>query len=142
MPDSIRKGYFKVKILELLLFLSAMPEEAETKQHLYPARRSLLAKAVCTYLTAHGLPHPARAARQAPPRLRHKIKPVSARVRRLLFAYTRRQKMEAAALMLAGNRPLCAEVAGCFGYDNGSKFSKAFMTLWARRRPNTAHTPL
>lgn len=27
VPEEIRKGYFKVKVLELLLFLSALPTE-------------------------------------------------------------------------------------------------------------------
>ena len=37
VPEAIRKGYFKVKILELLLFLSAFPVQAAQPQHSYPA---------------------------------------------------------------------------------------------------------
>lgn len=39
VPEAIRKGYFKVKILELLLFLSAFPVQAAQPQHSYPSRR-------------------------------------------------------------------------------------------------------
>lgn len=41
----------------------------------------------------------------------------------------RRQKMESAALMLRDTERSVLEIAGCFGYDNGSKFSKAFKDI-------------
>ena len=43
-----------------------------------------------------------------------------------LYAYTRTLKMEAAAMMLANTDRPILEIAGRFGYDNGSKFAKAF----------------
>ena len=132
VPDSTRKGYFKVKILELLLFLSAMPvEEAETKQHFVSRAQVSLAKAVCTYLTAHmdcriPLEQLAKHFHVSGTQIKTSFKLVYGVS---FFAYTRRQKMEAAALMLAETDRSVLEVAGCFGYDNGSKFSKAFKDI-------------
>lgn len=40
VPEEIRKGYFKVKVLELLLFLSALPTERRRRP--IPARRYAL----------------------------------------------------------------------------------------------------
>lgn len=132
VPDSIRKGYFKVKILELLLFLSAMPvETAETRQHIVSRAQVALAKAVCTYLTAHmdsRIPleqlsahfHVSGTQIKTSFRLVYGVS---------LYAYMRRQKMESAALMLRDTERSVLEIAGCFGYDNGSKFSKAFKDI-------------
>ena len=43
-----------------------------------------------------------------------------------LYSYTRMQKMQAAALMLENTSQSILEIAGKFGYENGSKFAKAF----------------
>ena len=50
VPEGIRKGYFKVKILELLLFLSAFPMQAAQPQHSYPQSQVQLAEQVVAYL--------------------------------------------------------------------------------------------
>ena len=44
VPEGIRKGYFKVKILELLLFLSAFPIQAAQPQHGYSLSQVQLAE--------------------------------------------------------------------------------------------------
>ena len=46
VPEAIRKGYFKVKILELLLFLSAFPVQAAQPQHSYPQAQVQLAEQI------------------------------------------------------------------------------------------------
>ena len=50
VPEAIRKGYFKVKILELLLFLSAFPVQAAQPQHSYPQAQVQLAEQIGAYL--------------------------------------------------------------------------------------------
>ena len=50
MPEGIRKGYFKVKILELLLFLSAFPIQAAQPQHGYSLSQVQLAEQIGAYL--------------------------------------------------------------------------------------------
>ena len=48
VPEEIRKGYFKVKVLELLLFLSALP--TERRRPAYSGAQVRLASAVSEYL--------------------------------------------------------------------------------------------
>ena len=50
VPEGIRKGYFKVKILELLLFLSAFPIQAAQPQHGYSLSQVQLAEQIGAYL--------------------------------------------------------------------------------------------
>ena len=46
-----------------------------------------------------------------------------------LYAYVRTQKMLAAAELLVQSSRTVLDIAGEFGYDNGSKFAKAFQTV-------------
>lgn len=46
-----------------------------------------------------------------------------------LFAYIRTQKMLAAADALRGSSRTVLEIAGDYGYDNGSKFARAFQNV-------------
>ena len=54
LPESIRAGYCKVKVLELLLFLSALDvEENEEPGHVISRPRMELAQEVARYLGEH-----------------------------------------------------------------------------------------
>nr|WP_243174223.1 helix-turn-helix transcriptional regulator [Clostridium cadaveris] len=46
-----------------------------------------------------------------------------------MYSYIRTQKMQSAALLLKKNNCKVIEIAGRFGYDNGSKFAKAFKDI-------------
>ena len=51
VPEAIRKGYLKVKILELFLYLSALDFVGnETAERIITRKQSELAKSVCSYL--------------------------------------------------------------------------------------------
>ena len=47
-----------------------------------------------------------------------------------IYSYVRRKKMQKAAEMLTNSSRSILEIAGACGYDNGSKFSKAFRTIY------------
>lgn len=128
VPERIKKGYLKVKILELLLFLSAMEPEKTEETKMVSAAHAGLAKEVCRYLTD---------------RMDQKITldmlaaafHVSATLIKTCFrdvygvsvySYIRTQKMEKAAVMLRETDLQVTEIAGELGYDNSSKFAKAF----------------
>ncbi len=129
VPDDIKKGYFKVKILELLLFFSALePEPDAIARRCIPRAQANLAKGVCAYLTAH---MEERVTLQTLTDVFHmsgtSIKNAFKAVYGVsIYAYGRAQKMQAAALMLRSTDRSVLEVASRFGYDNGSKFAKAF----------------
>ena len=132
VPDNIKKGYFKIKILELLLFLSVMDlRENETGRRSVSKAQVTLAKSISAYLTEHmdtRIPieqlslHFHASGTQ--------IKTCFKQVYGVsLYAYIRRQKMEAASLLIKDTDRSILEIAGRFGYNNGSKFSKAFKDI-------------
>lgn len=129
VPPEIRKGYFKVKILELLLFLRALDvKKNETDTHILSPSQLALAREVCAYLTARmderiTLEMLARAFHVSGTSIKNSFKAVYGTS---LYAYIRAQKMQAAAKRLAETERSVLEIAGDFGYDNASKFAKAF----------------
>ena len=129
VPESIRKGYFKVKILELLLFLSGMDIAQQTIGCLsYTKSQAILAKNISQYLTKH---MDARITLEQLSERFHtsgtQIKNSFKRVYGVSFySYIRTQKMQSAAFMLRRTDCTILEVAGRFGYDNASKFARAF----------------
>lgn len=129
VPPEIRKGYFKVKILELLLFLSALDvKKNETGTHILSPSQLALAREVCAYLTARmderiTLDMLAREFHVSGTSIKNSFK---AAYGESLYAYIRTQKMQAAAKRLTETDQSVLEIAGDFGYDNASKFAKAF----------------
>ena len=129
VPDDIKKGYFQVKILELFLFLSVLRvEQSENEEHYVSRSGASLAKEVCRYLTEHmetritldmlsGVFHVSGTS------IKSSFKSVYGTS---LYSYIRALKMHAAAAMLKSTDRSILEIAGRFGYDNGSKFAKAF----------------
>lgn len=129
VPKSIRKGYFKVKILELLLFLSGVkPENEQLELHRFSGPQVALAKNVCRYLTANmeskiTIAEVAARFRVSQTQIKSSFRGVYGVS---VYAYMRVQKMQAAAQTLRQTNDTVLDVAGKFGYDNGSKFAKAF----------------
>ena len=99
VPAGIRRGYFKVKVLELLLFLSAL--DVAHEKHGYTAAQVRLARTARDALLASMTP----------------------------AAFLRAQKMHSAAQLLRTSDRTVLDIAGQFGYDNASKFAKAFRSV-------------
>ena len=129
VPESIRDGYFKVKILELFLFLSAMETDfAMTSRHSVSRTHMELARSVSRYLTSH---MDERITLERLSTLFHisgtQIKQSFREVYGVsIYSFTRTEKMRAAARMLIESDSTVLDIAGRFGYDNGSKFAGAF----------------
>ena len=128
MPEGIRKGYFKVKILELLLFLSAFPIQAAQPQHGYSLSQVQLAEQIGAYLLEN-------TERRLTVAELSRYFGASATLINSSFrgvygmspaAFLRAQKMHGAARLLRRTDRTVLDIAGQFGYDNGSKFAKAF----------------
>lgn len=132
VPEEIQKGYFKVKILELLLFLSTLdPGLSQTEQRSCSKAQVALAKQVCEYINTHmevRLTIEQLAARFyiSPTQLKKCFYSVYGES---VQAYIRSYKMQSAAHCLeTTNRPI-SEIACSLGYDNNSKFSRAFRNV-------------
>lgn len=127
--DDIKKGYFKVKVLELLLFLSAMDEtETEESSRRCTASQVLLAKKACAYIATKlgerlTIEQLAEKFHVSPTQLKTCYKRVYGVS---VYSYIRMQKMLAAERLLKTTDETVLAIANRFGYDNGSKFAKAF----------------
>lgn len=132
VPAEIQKGYFKVKILELLLFLSSLDEGlSQTEQYACSKSQVELAKKVCQFINTH------MDSRLTIEQLAAKFYVSPAQLKKCFYsvygesvqAYIRAYKMQSAAVCLETTDRAVAEIASAFGYDNSSKFSKAFRNV-------------
>lgn len=129
VPKEIKKGYFKIKVLELLLFLSVLNTETDgLKNEVYSRSQVDLAKAVSEYLVQN------MDRRITLERLSAHFHISGTQIKNVfkgvygvsLYAYTRALKMESAAYMLEYTDRTVLDIAGEHGYDNSSKFARAF----------------
>lgn len=132
VPECIKKGYLKVKILELLLFLSSIEQtENENEKHCLPKNQVLMVKNICHYLSRHmdsrvTIADLARQFHVSQTALKNSFKCVYGVS---VYSYIREQKMLMAALLLQKTDCSVLEIAGRCGYDNASKFAGAFRTV-------------
>lgn len=133
VPNGIQKGYFKVKILELLLFLSNLdPHLSQTEQRVCSRAQVTLAKQVCGYINTH------MDVRLTIEQLAARFYVSPAQLKKCFYsvygesvqAYIRSYKMQSAAQRLKTTDQTVSEIAGAFGYENNSKFSKAFRDVF------------
>lgn len=129
VPEDIQMGYFKVKILELLLFLSSLdPGLSQTEQRSCSKAQAELAKQVCQFINTHS------DSRLTINQLAAKFYVSPAQLKKCFYnvygesvqAYIRAYKMRSAAHYLKTTDQPISEISCLFGYDNSSKFSKAF----------------
>lgn len=129
VPEEIRKGYFKVKILELLLFLSALP--VERRRPAYSGTQVRLASAVSEYLLSATEERPTTAELSA--RFHASATQILQSFQGVYgmtpAAFLRAQKMHSAAELLRSTDRTVLDIAGQFGYDNASKFARAFRSI-------------
>lgn len=121
-----QKGYLQLKVLELLLYLDGCSKEEP--QTGLSASQVEIAKSACQYLTQRmeskvTLEELCMTLHVSGTHLKNCFKGVYGIS---VYAYIRSQKMQAAANMLRTTDSTVLEVAGQYGYDNGSKFAKAF----------------
>ena len=130
VPETIRIPYFKVKILELLLYLDAMPIPADDAAPAYFYRSQVeKIKAIRSFLTEHI----SESFTQAELSRRFDI-PMTAMKScfRSVYgcsigAWLTGCRMGLAAELLLSQRGLSiAEIGGRVGYDNAGKFTEAF----------------
>ncbi|MGI6108494.1 MAG: helix-turn-helix domain-containing protein [Eubacteriaceae bacterium] len=129
VPESIRKGYFKVKVLELLLFLNSIdPAEERSVQNGISRSQMELAKGVNRLLTdnldrRYTIDQLSDCFHASPTQIKNSFRSVYGTS---IYAFVKTQKMHEAALLLRKTNQSILEIAGEFGYDNGSKFARAF----------------
>lgn len=132
VSESIRKGYCKIKTLELLLFLSQLHIDSDELQgRMYARTQVLFAEKIAKYLYAH---MDDRITLEQLSELFHASKAHIQNTFKHVYgvpvgAYVRTIKMESAAYMLEYTDKTILEIAMEHGYDNGSKFAAAFRSV-------------
>ena len=131
VPEDIRKGYLKVKLLELLLFLSTLSPAGMLALHGCTAAQAALARQARDCLLAE----PDQTVTLQALSLRLGVS--AAQIKRSFAgvygmspaAYLRVRRMRGAAAMLRQTDRTVLDIAGEFGYDNASKFARAFRSV-------------
>ena len=138
VPENIRKGYHKVKVLELLLFLSGLEYKGESEERRYFSRSQVTAaKEAKKYLLAHLDEHItitelADMLGISSTSLKICFKGVYGDT---ISGYITNCKMQKAASLLKNTDKSVLEIAGIVGYNNGSKFAGAFRRVM-NKSPN------
>jgi AraC-like DNA-binding protein len=132
ISDATRSGYVRIKILELLLFLKDLDVEfSETDKHMYTKGQMDLAQKVCDYISKNMDTRPtieelASMFYVSPTQLKKSFQNVYGQS---IYSFIRTYKMKYAAHLLETTEQTISEVADTMGYDNCSKFSKAFRDI-------------
>lgn len=132
VSENIRKGYCKIKTLELLLFLSQLDSNSdELQKRLYSKKQVLLAEAIAKYLYEHM--EDRITLEQLSEYFHVSVTYIKNTFRQVydvpVGAYVRTIRMESAAYMLEYTDKTILEIAMEHGYDNGSKFASAFRSV-------------
>lgn len=129
VPEAIRSDYFKVKVLELLLILSVLdqPPRDDVRSY-FPKCQVDTVKAIMAHITEHvdchyTLEELARSFGIGLTTMKTCFKGVYGTS---IYAFIREYRMQAAARMLRDGKETVSVIAGKVGYDNASKFAKAF----------------
>lgn len=132
VPERIRPGYLKIKVLELMMVLGeiAPVDSRHARTGLSPKQVELACR-VADYLTQHmdshvTIPELARIFDVSDTTIKSAFKRVYGVP---IYSFGRIQKMLMAAQQLIHTQRSILEIASECGYDNGSKFSKAFRNV-------------
>ena len=132
IPDAIKEGFAKIKVLELMLFLSVFDtQEAEWSRLSLPPSQVHLAKSVAAYQLDHmgeryTLNQVAKEFGVSCTCIKNSFKAVYGVS---FYAFIKARKMESAAYILEHTDKPVVEIAGEHGYDNSSKFASAFRSV-------------
>lgn len=132
VPDEVKHGYFKLKVLELLLFLSVadIAEQKEERNYFHKSQVEII-KSIKEHMTLHLEQH------NTLEELSNQFKiPLTAMKSCFkgvygtsIYAFMRSYRMQAAAVMLRQSNDSVTVIAGKVGYSNSSKFASAFKDL-------------
>lgn len=132
VPEKYKKGYFKIKIMELLLVLSGIdPAKSGLEDIAISKSQVLLAKEVAEYISKK------RGQRMTVSELSKKFHISQTHLQNAfkgvygvpISSYMRILKMQSAAYLLIHTDMSIMEIAGEYGYENSSKFAVAFSKI-------------
>ncbi len=132
VPDKIRINYFKIKVLELLLFLTVVDVAEKAEERPYFSKKQVeKIKLIMKYMTdniENNITLEKLSTQFDIPltSMKNCFKGVYGTP---MSAYMRSYRMQIAALMLRETNESITAIAGKVGYENSSKFASAFKKL-------------
>ena len=129
VPEKIRQGYIRVKILELMLVLTELePGEDPSDRVYFPEGQIAVVKQVHAFLLAHFQEHYtievlSERFRMSPTVLKKCFKGVYGDS---IYAYMKRYRLQVAERLLREGQLTVGEIAARIGYLNPNKFTAAF----------------
>lgn len=136
VPIKIKRDYFRIKILELLLYLDALElsDHTEERPYFYKAQVEKI-KAIQKKMTGDLTSH--ATLEQLAQEFDIALTPMKSCFRSVygspIYRYMRVYRMNCAAALLRKNKTKgVAEIAGMVGYDSPSKFSSAFKAVMGK----------
>lgn len=131
VPEDVKKGYLKIKVLEILLFLSAFPIDNIEERKPYTLTQVRLAKEVCKYISENidkriRVEELAKNFHVSATQLQNCFRGVYGES---VLGYVRQLKIHSAAEMLINTDKTVLEIAGLHGYENGGKFASLFAEI-------------
>lgn len=132
VPEQIKMPYFRVKIMELLLYLEALEPGNEAERPYFYRSQVEAVKAARAYLTSHLERHVTL--EELSKRFQLPLTTLKACFKTVFGSpvntYMRHYRMDRAALLLR-QEPAASvmEIAGRVGYDSASKFAAAFKAV-------------
>jgi AraC-like DNA-binding protein len=135
MNEHIRLNLSRIKILELLLYLDALPAgDALMERRYFHKAQVDTVKTIERFMTArpekrYTLKELSEEFKISPSSMKRCFKGVYGSS---MYAYMRTWRMNAAAVMLRETNESIIFIAGELGYDNASKFSSAFQDVMGK----------
>lgn len=132
VPEEIKKGYFKIKIMELLLVLSSIDPKAHKGETSSLSQSQVqVAKEIAAYLAERtekniSVTQLSEKFHISKSHLQRAFKGVYGTS---VFSYIRILKMQAASIKLIQTNQSVLEIANEHGYDNPGKFAAAFKEI-------------
>lgn len=129
VPDAVKMGYFKLKVLELLLFLSVVDASQRLNERQYFNKNQIdIVKSIHRHMTKNIDRHYTLV--ELSERFEIPLTAMKTCFKVVygmsIYAYMRAYRMNAAALALCQDSDNISDIASRYGYINSSKFSAAF----------------
>lgn len=132
VPEMIRKEYYKIKVIEILLFMSVLKVNNKIIENKYYNKNQVaVVKEIRDYLIQNleekiTIDQLAGIYNMSPTNIKKYFRAVYGNS---IYAYIKEYRIKKAAEMLRASKKEIAVIAGMVGYDNPSKFAESFRSV-------------
>lgn len=131
IPDAVKYGYLKIKVLELLLFLSVTDIRVQSERQYFQKSQVQKIKEIKKFITTNIEQH--FTLEELAKRFEVGLTAMNACFKAVygkpIYTYIRNYRMQVAAYSLRNSSESVTLIAGKVGYENSSKFASAFKAI-------------